>query len=215
MIMKSFKAQAWVLPQPVMIIGTYNADGSPNAMNAAWGGQWDMNEIMISMGSHATTENLNRCGEFTVAFATADTEVAADYVGIVSAKNHRDKMKATGWKSVKGEKVNAPVFDCFPMTMECRIKEKIQESETGYYIVAEILNILCKEEYLAEDGKPDVEKMQLITYDPVHHGYIALGRKVGQAFSDGKRLKEENESQCALRNDGDDIVQLGLDSCGD
>ena len=213
--MKSFKAQAWVLPQPVLIIGTYNADGSPNAMNAAWGGQWDMNEIMISMGSHATTENLNRCGEFTVAFATVDTEVASDYVGIVSAKNNPDKMAATGWKSVKGEKVNAPVFHCFPMTMECRIIEKIQESETGYYIVAEILNILCKEEYLAQDGKPDVEKMQLITYDPVHHGYIALGKKVGQAFSDGKQLKEENESQSAVRNDDDEIVQLGLDSCGD
>lgn len=31
---------AWVLPQPVLILSTYNADGTPNAMNAAWGGQW-------------------------------------------------------------------------------------------------------------------------------------------------------------------------------
>lgn len=38
-----------------------------NAMNAAWGGQWDSKEIMISMGSHAITDNLARCGEFTVA----------------------------------------------------------------------------------------------------------------------------------------------------
>lgn len=187
--MKSFKPQAWVLPQPVMIIGTYNADGTPNAMNAAWGGQWNINEIIISMGAHATTQNLNRCGEFTVAFATVDTAVASDYVGIVSARNKPDKMAATGWKSVKAEHVNAPVFDCFPMTMECRIKEKLQMSETGYYIVAEIVNILCDEAYLAEDGKPDVKKMQLITYDPVHQGYIALGRKVGQAFFDGKQLK--------------------------
>lgn len=187
--MKSFKAQAWVLPQPVMIIGTYNADGMPNAMNAAWGGQWDMNEIMISMGAHATTENLNRCGEFTVAFATVDTEIASDYVGIVSAKNNIDKMAATGWKSVTGEHVNAPVFECFPMTLECRIKKKLQESKTGYCIIAEIVNILCDEAFLAEDGKPDVEKMQLITYDPVHHGYIALDKKVGLAFSDGKKLK--------------------------
>lgn len=187
--MKSFKAQAWMLPQPVMIIGTYNADGTPNAMNAAWGGQWDMDEIMISMGAHATTENLNRCGEFTVAFATVDTEVASDYVGIVSAKTKSDKISVTGWKSVKGEHVNAPVFDCFPVTMECRIKEKLHESETGYYIIAEIVNIQCDEAYLAEDGKPDVEKMSLITYDPIHHGYIALGQRVGRAFSDGKKLK--------------------------
>ena len=82
-----------MLPQPVLIIGTYNEDGTPNAMNAAWGGQWDAKEIVISMGAHATTENLNRCGDFTVAFATVDTMVASDFVGIVSAKNTPDKMQ--------------------------------------------------------------------------------------------------------------------------
>ena len=88
--MKSFKPQPWLLPQPVLIIGTYDEQGRPNAMNAAWGGQWDMKEIMISMGKHATTENLNRQGDFTVAFATQATMTAADYVGIVSAKNGMD-----------------------------------------------------------------------------------------------------------------------------
>ena len=187
--MKSYKPKAWLLPQPVVIVGTYDADGKPNAMNVAWAGQWDMNQIMISMGSHATTENLNRLGEFTVAFATVDTLVASDYVGIVSAKNNPDKMKATGWESVKGENVNAPVFTCFPMTLECRINEKLYESATGYYIIADVVNILCDEDYLAADGNPDVEKMNLITFDPVHNGYIALGRRVGDAFSSGKVLK--------------------------
>ena len=114
--MKNFKPQAWMLPQPVLIIGTYNADGTPNAMNAAWGGQWDYHEIVISLGSHATTDNLNSCGEFTVAFATKDTLVAADYVGVESGRKQPDKIARTGWKSVKAENVNAPVFECFPMT---------------------------------------------------------------------------------------------------
>ena len=187
--MKSFGQKPWVLPQPVLIIGTYNSDGTPNAMNAAWGGQWDAKEIVISMGAHATTENLARCNEFTVAFATKDTIVASDFVGIVSAKNVPEKMQKTGWKAIKADNVNAPVFTDFPMTLECRILRKIDESEEGYYIVAEIVNILVNEEYLEEDGKPNVEKMQLITYDPVHHGYIALGERVGNAFSDGKQLK--------------------------
>lgn len=185
---KNFKPKAWVLPQPVLIIGTYNDDGTPDAMNAAWGGQWDSNEVMISMGNHATTRNLNRCGDFTLAFATQDTLEAADYVGITSAKTKPDKVLATGWKATTGENVNAPVFDAFPMTMECRIVRKIDESETGCYIIAEILNVICKDEYLAADGKPDVEKMQLITFDPVHNGYIALGKRVGDAFSAGKCL---------------------------
>ena len=187
--MKSFGQKAWMLPQPVLIIGTYNSDGTPNAMNAAWGGQWDSKEIMISMGTHATTENLARCEEFTVAFATKDTMVASDFVGIVSAKNDPEKMQKTGWTAIKAENVNAPVFTDFPMTLECRILRKIDESEEGYYIVAEIVNILVDEAYIGEDGKPEVEKMHLITYDPVHYGYISLGERVGNAFSDGKKLK--------------------------
>ena len=187
--MKSFKTKPWVLPQPVFIIGTYDENRKPNAMNAAWAGQWDAGELMISMGSHATTENLARCPEFTVAFATTDTMVASDYVGIASAKNTPDKIERTGWKHEKAGNVNAPVFTDFPFTMECRIKEKLYESKTGCYIIAEIVNILCREDFLAEDGNPDVEKMKLIVYDPVHHGYIELGSRVGDAFSAGKHLK--------------------------
>ncbi len=187
--MKSFGQKPWVLPQPVLIIGTYNNDGTPNAMNAAWGGQWDSKEIMISMGSHATTENLACCNEFTVAFATRDTMVAADFVGIVSAKNDPKKMQKTGWTAVKSDNINAPVFTDFPMTLECRILRKIDESAEGYYIIAEIVNILVDETYLTNDGKPDVEKMQLIAYEPVTHGYITLGERIGNAFSDGKKIK--------------------------
>lgn len=99
--MKSFAPKPWVVPMPVLIIGTYNEDGTPNAMNAAWSGQWDMKEIMISMGLHVTTKNLDRNDEFTVAFATKNTMVASDFVGIVSAKNDPKKMDKTGWNIEK------------------------------------------------------------------------------------------------------------------
>jgi flavin reductase (DIM6/NTAB) family NADH-FMN oxidoreductase RutF len=158
-------------------------------MNVAWSGQWDAHEIMISMGAHATTANLNRGGEFTVAFATKETMVAADFVGVVSAKNVPDKIAKTGWNVEKATKVNAPVFTDFPMTLECRIKQKIDESEDGYNLIADIVNILVDEKYLTADGKPDVEKMGLIVYEPVRHGYVQLGEKVGDAFSIGKQLE--------------------------
>ena len=150
---------------------------------------WQAMKDDIAMGAHATTDNLNDCPDFTVAFATKQTMVAADFVGIVSAKKDADKMAKTGWKWEKSEHVNAPVFTDFPMTLECRIKEKIDESAEGYYIVAEIVNILVDENYLAEDGKPDMEKMELVVFDPIHHGYIELGKTIGKAFSDGKALK--------------------------
>lgn len=187
--MKNFKPKAWVLPQPVMIVGTFDADGTPNAMNAAWAGQWDATQIMISMGSHATTDNLKRCPDFTVAFATVETMEAADFVGLVSGRHCHDKIKRTGWNATRGENVDAPVFDCFPMTMECRVKKTLDESETGCYLIAEIVNIVCDDKYLAEDGKPDVEKMGLITFDAIHNGYIELGRRVGNAFHDGRALE--------------------------
>ena len=76
------------------------------------------------------------------------------------------------------------------MTIECRIEQKLDVSETGYYIVAEIVNILVDERYLGEDGLPDIAKMNLISFDPVHHTYIRLGETVGKAFSVGKALKE-------------------------
>ena len=116
--MKSFKSTAWILPQPVLIIGTYDK-----------GGQWDMHEIMISLGSHQTTDNLAVNPEFTVTFATTDTLVASDYVGIASGRNTPDKMEKTGWTIEKAPNVNAPVFKEFPMTLECRVKQKIDESE--------------------------------------------------------------------------------------
>jgi len=187
-MMKSFKSAAWLLPQPVLIIGTYDKEGKPNAMNAAWGGQWDGHEIMISLGSHATTDNLAENPEFTVTFATAGTMVASDYVGIASGRKTPDKIAKTGWTAEKAPHVNAPVFKEFPITLECRMKQKIDESETGYYLVAEIVNILCDEKYLAEDGKPDVARMELITFDPIHLTYIQLGKTIGKAFSDGKQL---------------------------
>lgn len=186
--MKSFEPNSWTVPQPVLILGTYDENGKANAMNAAWGGQWDQKEIMISLGVHATTENLKRCGEFTVAFGTKKTMVACDYVGVVSAKKNPDKMSKTGWKSSKAKCVNAPVFDCFPMTLECRVKEKIGETAEGYNLVAEIVNIQVDEAFLAADGTPDVGKMGLIVYEPVHHSYMELGATVGQAFSIGKSL---------------------------
>jgi flavin reductase (DIM6/NTAB) family NADH-FMN oxidoreductase RutF len=115
--------------------------------------------------------------------------VAADFVGIVSAKNDSAKMQKAGWNAVKSEHVNAPVFTNFPMTLECRIQRKIDVSEEGYYIVAEIVNILVDEQYLGADGKPDINKMGFITYNPIQHVYHALGEQVGKAFSDGKALK--------------------------
>lgn len=184
---KNFGMKTWLYPMPVMIIGTYDENGVPNAMNAAWGGIYDTNQIMVCLAdSHKTTENIKKSGAFTVSFATKKTVVPCDYIGIVSANDVPDKFAKAGFHAAKSEYVNAPIIDELPMTVECRLKGF---NEDGI-CVGDIVNISADESILGADGRIDAKKLDPICYDSVTHAYFALGEKVGQAFSDGKKIKE-------------------------
>ena len=183
---KNFGAKTWLYPMPVLIVGTYDENGTPNAMNAAWGGIYDTNQIMVCLDeSHKTTKNIMESGAFTVSIADANHIVEADYVGIVSGNDVPDKMKKAGLTTVKSAFVNAPIINEFPMTIECKL---LKFNEDGICI-GEIINVSADESVLGSDGQIAPEKLQAITYDPVHHTYIKIGEKVGNAFSDGKRIK--------------------------
>lgn len=183
---KNFGVKTWLYPMPVLIIGTYDENGTPDAMNAAWGGIYDTNQVMICLADdHKTTENIKKTGAFTVSFATAERVVACDYVGIVSANDEPDKFKRAGFHSVRSEFVNAPVIAELPLTVECRL---MKFNEDGICI-GEIVNVSADESVLDENGKVDVKKLDPIIYDGASHAYWNFGEKVGQAFSDGKKIK--------------------------
>lgn len=182
---KDFGAKPFLYPQPVMIIGTYDKDGKPNAMNAAWGGIVGANEIIIDLSSHKTTDNIMENKAFTVSVADVEHLVACDYVGIVSANTVDDKMEKAGFTTTKSAFVNAPVINELPLTLECVLTKVIDESK----YLGEIKNVSVDEKILGEDGEIDLNKFTPITYDPVHHGYYALGERVGSAFQDGAKLK--------------------------
>lgn len=136
---KDFGAKPWIYPQVVFIIGTYNEDGTPNAMNAAWGGVGDTEQIFMCISStHKTTENILRAKEFTVSLGTLDQMVACDYVGLVSGNDDPEKMARTGWHFSKASQVNAPVIDELPMTFECKL---ISYNAHYGYLFGEILNL--------------------------------------------------------------------------
>ena len=184
---KNFGAKAMCYPMPVFIIGTYNADGTPNAMNAAWGGISEETEITICVdSSHKTAENLMARKAFTVSMGTADTMVACDYVGIVSGNKEPDKFAKAGFHATKSEFVDAPLIDELPMALECEV---ISYDEESCRLVGRIVNVCADESILNESGKVNVEKLRPITYDPVNHHYLVLGENVGQAFHDGTALK--------------------------
>ena len=182
---KDFGAKPFLYPQPVMIIGTYDKDGKPNAMNAAWGGIVGANEIIIDLSSHKTTDNIMENKAFTVSVADVEHLVACDYVGIVSANTVDDKMEKAGFTTTKSAFVNAPVINELPLTLECVLTKVIDESK----YLGEIKNVSVDEKILGEDGEIDLNKFTPITYDPVHHGYYARGERSGSAFQDGAKLK--------------------------
>ena len=181
----NFGAKPWLYPMPVLIIATYDENGVPDAMNAAWGIITDMNEISISMAEHKTTENLAKTGAFTVSMATADTVAASDYVGIESANNVAGKLDKAGFTVTKSANVDAPIINELAVCAECKVKSYDPES---CRLVAEIVNVSVDEAAMT-DGKVDVAKVQPITFDPFNNEYYVLGEKVGNAFSDGKNLK--------------------------
>ena len=184
---KNFGAKAMCYPMPVFIIGTYNGDGTPNAMNAAWGGISEETEITICVDSaHKTGENLLARKAFTVSMATAKMMAACDYVGIVSGNKEPDKFAKAGFHATKSEFVDAPLIDELPMALECEV---ISYDEESCRLVGRIVNVCADESVLGENGKVDVSKLAPITFDPMNHHYLVLGEKVGQAFHDGVVLK--------------------------
>ncbi len=184
---KDFGAKTWVYPMPVFIVAAYDKVGKANCMNAAWAGIYDTDQVMVCLADdHKTTKNILESKAFTVSIADAAHVVEADYVGIVSGNKETDKMEKAGLTTVPSAHVNAPIINEFPMTVEC---ELIKFNEDGICI-GKIVNVSAVPAVLGEDGLIDPAKLGAITYDPVHHTYLKLGEKVGNAFSDGKELKK-------------------------
>ena len=183
---KNFGSQHWLFPQPVLMIATYNEDGTPDIMNAAWGGISDSDEISISISNtHKTAENLLKRGAFTVSFATAAQVTACDYVGLVSGNKVPDKFARAGFHAVKSEFVDAPLVEELPMAMECRVRSYDTETDI---LRGEIVNV-CADETILTGGKIDPAKLRPIVFDPVNHDYLELGAKAGKAFGEGNKLK--------------------------
>ncbi len=186
MMRKNFGTKSWFYPLPVLVIGTYDEDGTPNAMNAAWGGLYDADKVVLCLSAgHKTTKNIRKRRAFTVAFADAAHVVSADYVGMVSGNTEPDKMKKSGFHAVKSGSVDAPIVEELPVALEC---ELLRFNEDGN-IIGRIVNVSVDEAVLDENGRLDMEKFSPIAFEPANNGYHVLGQRVGNAFQDGAARK--------------------------
>lgn len=183
---KSIKTTEAIFPMPVLMIATYNDDGTVNVMNAAWGTMLERNQVILNLTeSHKTVKNIRNRKAFTVSIANAKNMIAADYFGVVSGNNILNKFENSGLTVIKSENVDAPIINEFPICMEC----KLLDEESNWGIVGKVVNVLADEEVMNGDNV-DISLLGAIAFDPYTHGYYKVTERVGNAFKDGLQLKK-------------------------
>ena len=178
-----------IFPMPVLMVATYNEDGSVNVMNAAWGTMQERDKVALNLTeTHKTVKNIKARGAFTVSIADAAHVVEADYFGVESGNNVANKFENSGLTASKSEIVDAPVINEFPLCLECEFIE-YQNGEYGCGVIGKVVNVTADESVMAGD-KVDMSKVNAIAFDPYTHGYYRVAERVGEAFKDGLALKK-------------------------
>lgn len=179
-----------IFPMPVLMIATYNEDGSVNVMNAAWGTMQERGVVALSLTeSHKTVKNIKARGAFTVSIADAAHITEADYFGIESGNRTAGKFARSGLTASKAETVDAPVINEFPLCLECEFIE-YQNNPYGCGVIGKVMNVTADESVMV-NGRLDMSLVNAIAFDPYTHGYYKVTERVGEAFQDGKKLKEQ------------------------
>ena len=177
-----------IFPMPVLMVATYNDDGSVNVMNAAWGTMQERGNVALNLTeTHKTVKNIKARGAFTVSIADAAHVVEADYFGVVSGNRELKKFENSGLTASKSTTVDAPVINEFPICMECEFIE-YQDNEYGIGVIGKVVKVTADESVMV-DEKIDMSLVNAIAFDPYTHGYYLVNERVGEAFKDGLQLK--------------------------
>ena len=181
----------YTFPMPVLMIATYGEDGTVDVMNMAWGGVCAENMVALNIDEdHKTSRNIKARGAFTLSIADVPHIEAADFFGIATGNKMPDKFARSGLHAVRSEKVDAPVVEEFPLTLECKVVE-CQHTVYGFRVLGEIVGTLADESVLDERGKVDPTKLSAFVFDQFQSGYYAIGEKVGQAWHTGAPLMKQ------------------------
>ena len=177
-------------PQPCVMIATWDKDHNPDVMMAAWAGQYDAKQIVVSLSKHMTTANLELTGAFTVSFADIRTVAESDYFGLVSGSKVPDKVARAGFTVTPSPNVDAPIINEYKMALECKVVTFDEDENGGARVVGEIVNMSADESILDEEGNIDLGKLQPVIFDSSKNTYRVVGEKVGDAWGSGKAIQE-------------------------
>lgn len=186
---KDLGVKSFLFPMPVALIATYNEDGNVDVMNMAWGTLVDNNMVLCCLDeSHLTSKNLKDGKDFTIAIATKEHVVEADFVGIVSGNNDPEKFAHSGLHASKSKHVNAPVLDEYPLCLECKLHALRKDEDDNFLAYGEIVNVLADESILNEKGNVDLSKFKPLLFSSIDSSYYSVGEKVGGAWKIGVPL---------------------------
>lgn len=189
---KELGINPYLFPMPVLMIATYDEDGKVDVMNMAWGGICAHNMVSLNIGErHKTSKNIKERKAFTLSIADIPHLEAADYFGIASGNTVKDKFERSGLHAVASEKVDAPIIEEFPVTLECKVVED-KDEVYGHHVIGEIVGVLADESVLDVNGKVDPSKLNAFVFDQFQNGYYAIGQKVGQAWNAGMPLMKKS-----------------------
>ena len=187
-MLKNIGVKPYTFPMPVLMIATYGEGGKVDVMNMAWGGVCAENMVALNIDEdHKTSANIKARGAFTLSVADIPHIEAADFFGIATGNKMEDKFERSGLHAVKSSRVDAPIVEEFPLTLECKVAE-CRHTTYGFRVLGEIVNVLADEKVLDEKGKVIPEKLNAFVFDQCRSGYYAIGEKVGQAWQTGAKL---------------------------
>ena len=185
---QQIKTTEAIFPMPVLLVATYNEDGTVDVMNAVWGTMLDRGRVALNLTeTHKTVENIKRRKAFVVHIADAAHVVEADWFGVVSAHKVADKFAKSGLTAERSQNVDAPVINEMPVAIECEFIE-YQSDDTGMGVIGRVVGVLAEADKLTPDGKLNIDALRAIAFDPYTHGYYLVGQRVGEAFKDGLKL---------------------------
>jgi len=177
--------QGFIYPMPMTLVGADLPD-RPNFMPVAWINRVQMNPPRLACGlnkHHATNAGIRDHGEFGVSIPSIDMVEATDWCGLVSANRAADKTAP--FTVVRGTLAHAPMIAECPIALECRVVE-LFDLGTHELFIADIVATWTQPQYLDEDGKPDVLKMQPFVLTMPDNRYWSVGDYLGPAWSIGR-----------------------------
>lgn len=188
---KDLGVKPYLFPMPVYMIATYGENDKVDVMNMAWGGICADNMVTLSLDEdHKTSKNIKERMAFTLSIADVPHMKESDFFGIASGNTMPDKFERSGFHAAKSSRVDAPVIEEYPLTLECKVVE-LRHGKEGFTVLGEIVNVLADESILDEKGRVDAKLLNALVYETFQHGYYSIGDRVGTAWKSGVELMKK------------------------